>query len=248
MKTIEEKHCRIYKLEIPAKVKANRYEKVEFICHIDKGTVEPCWLFENCKENPGAVIVKVAGQEYKVPPGDLLAGCLSKGYSKCTLYSPPYPLEIKFTKRGYYILRFMAGYREEIGIKWTDSKIAKVQVEEPLLKCTDYAFYLNGVRYPVNSKIKAKVGDEIRITYRIEFVRDPNPDEIDENGYVHVAVQIWDWKNGEELKWLNYKTQKGLPLEDVVWLTVDKSRNIGIAIYHKNLKTGKWIQDQWVGC
>jgi len=117
-----------------------------------------------------------------------------------------------------------------------------------LLKCTDYAFYLNGVRYPVNSKIKAKVGDEIRITYRIEFVRDPNPDEIDENGYVHVAVQIWDWKNGEELKWLNYKTQKGLPLEDVVWLTVDKSRNIGIAIYHKNLKTGKWIQDQWVGC
>jgi len=122
------------------------------------------------------------------------------------------------------------------------------EITRELLKCTDYAFYLNGVRYPVNSRIKARVGDEIRITYRIEFVRDPNPDEIDENGYVHVAVQIWDWKNGEELKWLNYKTQKGLPLEDVVWLTVDKSRNIGIAIYHKNLKTGKWIQDQWIGC
>jgi len=57
------------------------------------------------------------------------------------------------------------------------------------------------------------------------------------SGSGRVAVQIWDWKNWEEIKWIEFDA----PASKTHTFTVDKDREIGFVLYEKQ-PDGTWKQ------
>ena len=106
----EEKHVRIYKIEFPEEAEPGKYYDFEFIVHVDKGRCKPALGIRN--DSSHDVIFYIAGREFRVRPGEMIAAYFPRELAKCSYLTFKKPTRVKFEKEGTYKLTFLGGYFE----------------------------------------------------------------------------------------------------------------------------------------